>query len=290
MNDLNLPGLSTLIERLMDEDEDVRYDSARTIAFSHSPRFETILGWSKDAQARMREMACFILGCSGKSNETGSFALIYPQAIPTLITALEDADNEVRITAVGALGSHHVPDTIPALLRLVSDPSENMRYAVACALGSFYEQIWDDINRHYKPQVEEALLQLMDDEDDDVRDWATFGIHQGGHAPPQSRARLWKALDDRNSNVKGEAAEGLAIFGDRSLIPRLETLLGDQNELSPCYFLAAAELGDPILLPAAVDAARRWRAWGDENDWFIDSTIETLTEVSKANSRLEHPE
>ena len=48
----------------------------------------------------------------------------------------------------------------------------------------------------------------MDDEDEDVRDWATFSIHQGGHDTPEVRARLWEALDDPFSNVRAEAAFG----------------------------------------------------------------------------------
>src|SRR5207249_2260708 len=96
-------------------------------------------------------------------------------------------------------------------------------------------------------------------------------------------ARLWQALDDPNRNVRGEASEGLARFGDRSLIPRLEVLLREDEPISPCYFEASRELRDPCLLPAVLAGAERWREGmqeGEQLHSMITWAIEALQEAA----------
>ena len=260
---------------LLGEDEDARYDAARVIARMGRPVLDRALAWADDPRPRMREMACFILGQIGERDEQGVVVARDPEGIPVLLRLLEtDPEAEVRSAAAAALGHHAAPATVPALVRAVSDPSEDVRFDVATALGSFY---WIEKNEdHHKGAAAAALLRLMDDEDEDVRDWATFGIHQGRHDTPETRARLWQALDDPNSAVRGEAAEGLALFGDRSLIPRLDALLREDDELPSHYFTAAEEFGDPILLPAVEVGAERWLEMQDELHATIVSALEAL--------------
>jgi hypothetical protein len=122
------------------------------------------------------------------------------------------------------------------------------------------------------------------------RDWATFAIHQGGHDTPEVRTRLWRALDDPCPEVRGEAAWSLGIFGERSLIPRLETLLREDRAISPNYFEAAEALGDPSLLPAVLEGAERWRRTmegGEELHFCISSAIEALEEAVAAKRTSE---
>ncbi|MCX6381473.1 MAG: HEAT repeat domain-containing protein [Armatimonadetes bacterium] len=137
---------------------------------------------------------------------------------------------------------------------------------------------WEGACIQYREEVIRVLLKLMDDPDDDVRDWATFRAYNGGLDTPETRARLWKALEDTNCDVRGEAAQGLAQFGDSSFIPVLERMLWEDEDLSPCYFLAAEEFGDPALLPAVIAASERWLAEGHEMTWFIEPTIKALRE------------
>ncbi len=263
------------IARLMDEDEDTRYDAARVIARLGRPALPRALAWADDPRPRMREMACFILGQIGDRNALDPIVIVrYPEGVPILLGLLEkDPEAEVRSAAAAALGHHAAPGTVPALVRAASDPSAIVRFEVAFALGSFY---WVDEDQSHKSAAAAALLRLMDDQDEDVRDWATFGIHQGSHDTPETRARLWQALDDANPDVRGEAAEGLALFGDRSLIPRLDVLLREDEALPSLYFMAAEELADPVLLPAVVVGAERWQAMGAEMHASIVSALEAL--------------
>ena len=240
--------------QLLNEDEDARYDAAAHIMKEEPPALSVVTQWTKDTRPLLREMACYFLGASSTEHK-----LYYPDSVPILMPLLEDEEQEVRGSTAIAIGHHQNLETIPALIRCATDTSEDVRHDAAFALGEFYESTWEKIGTKYKPDVEAALLRLMDDEDEDVRDWATFGIHQGGHDTPRTRARLWKALDDPNPDVRGEAAEALSIFDDRTLIPRLDTLLREDDDLSPLYFLAAEKFGDPALLPAVLVGAEHWR-------------------------------
>jgi hypothetical protein len=218
----------------------------------------------------------------GDSNDGGISIRRYIEALPILLRLLEtDPEAEVRGAAAAALGFHADLKTIPNLRRAAADPSEEVRYHVAFSVGSFYGCDWTEADALYKAEAQEILLRLMDDPDEDVRDWATFGIHQGEHDTPEARASLWKALDDPNADVRGEAAEGLALFGDQSFIPRLDSLLREDADPSPLYFVAAKEFADPVLSSAVEIGAERWRAMQDrEMHPYVLSALEALRTVS----------
>ena len=281
-------AFNTLAAQLMAEDEDQRYEAANQIQRMGQPVIASIIEWTHSEYPRMREMACYCLGQIGHWL-TGNYesASQFPEATPILVYMLEsDMDAEVRAGAAFALGHQGDTAAIPALIR-AAHQSEEARYGVAHALGSFYESTWEEQGAKYKSEAETALLQLMDDKDDDVRDWATFGIHQGGHNTTASRAQLWKALDDTNPDVRGEAAEGLAKFDDRAFIPRLAQLLREDEPMSPCYFMAAEQFADPALLPDVEIGAERWREWleeGEEMHPAITSALKTLRDRTRRSN------
>jgi HEAT repeat protein len=280
--------LEQMIAQLMDDDENVRYDVALDIAKGGQAVIPRVVALAEDPRPRMREMACYILGGLGypDAGVSGSF-VSSSEGVPTLVRVLEtDPDEEVQASAAHALGCQTVLSTVPALCRAALHPSPEVRYAVAQALGSFYEEVWEDPEAApRRAEVIQTLLRLMDDEDEDVRDWATFGIHQGSHDTPEVRARLWKALDDPFWEVRGEAVAGLAKFGDRSLIPRLDTLLREDPDLPEHYFDAADEFRDPSLLPAVLVGAERWREGlkeGEKLPYGVVYAIQALEKIAAA--------
>ena len=280
--------LAELVGRLMIEDEHALYDVADQIARMGRPVLPCVMTLADDPRPRMRAMAAYILAHVGDLDPTGRYAeRLYPDGVPVLVRLLEsDPEGDVRAAAAAALGHHRAPETLPALCRAASDPSGDVRFDVAFALGCFYDEMWQsEAASSHRGAVHAALLRLMDDEDEDVRDWATFGIRQGGHDTPEVRARLWQALDDPCPDVRGEAAAGLAEFGDRSLIPRLDQLLREDPALPSNFFGAAEELGDPCLLPAVRAGAERWqqgREEGEELHYDITSAIEALEKAAAA--------
>ncbi|GDX40126.1 hypothetical protein LBMAG21_04180 [Armatimonadota bacterium] len=268
--------LSELEPLLENEDEDIRYKAAQEIAFDIKPPYEQVCEWGQSESPLRREMAAFILGSSAWTDDAKTVtALTYPQAVPFLLKVLNDTDEDVEQSALEALANHKEPNTLPVILGYADHAWEDLRWSVAFSLGSWD---WEGACRQYREEAIRVLVKLMDDTDDDVRDWATFSVHNARLDTPETRARLWKALEDTDCDVRGEAAQGLAKFGDSSFIPVLERMLWEDEDLSPCYFLAAEEFGDPALLPAVIAASERWLAEGHEMTWFIEPTIKALRE------------
>lgn len=110
-----------------------------------------------------------------------------------------------------------------------------------------------------------ALLGAFDDPDDDVRDWAVFGLGvQLDVDTPEIREALYRMLGDTGeADAAGEAAVALAKRGDPRILDVLLTALADP-EVGNLYVEAAAELGDPRLLP--VLEALRDAGWPDADE------------------------
>ena len=135
---------------------------------------------------------------------------------------------------------------MPVLLRASTDPHKDVRFSIAQSLGTYNESVWEQ-EATYKEATQNALLRLMDDEDSDVRDWATFGIHSGNHNTSEAKAHLWKALYDSDPDVRGEAAFGLVEFGDTFFTSLLREL-SCEEELMELYWEASSILGSSALL------------------------------------------
>jgi HEAT repeat protein len=273
--------LKAVINSFLGEHKDTPFEAAVLITRMNRDLIDQAVELLSDAQANVRETACFIMGTQADVSDKAQLYCSekFIEGVRLIENLLaSDRKYSVRAVAANALGRIGLASTLPSLIKAASERSCNVRFAVAYALGSFYD--WDDDLFTYKPAVTETLLKLMDDADEDVRDWATFGIHQGEHDTPETRARLWRALEDIDGDVRGEAAAALAKFNDRTFIPRLDELLRNDGPISPCYFEAAEEFGDPTLLPAVLVGAERWRktlAEGEEMHYCIVSAIEVLT-------------
>ena len=81
--------------------------------------------------------------------------------------------------------------------------------------------------------------------------------------------------------MRGEAARGLAEFGDKSLAPRLAQLLEGEYDLG-YYYRAAEILGDPALLPVVKASAEKWKASLPEGRKFLKSAISAIEVLEKA--------
>src|SRR6202035_251662 len=110
--------------------------------------------------------------------------------------------------------------------------------AVACACGSLgNEELAVDV-----------LLNLMRDDDSDVRDWATFGLGSlSDKDSPTIRNALFEALNDPDVDVRQEAQVGLAKRRDIRVLPRLFALL-QQPEVDDLTIEAACLM---LQLPSA---------------------------------------
>ncbi len=118
--------------------------------------------------------------------------------------------------------------------------------------------------RHEAPEAVAVLIELSRDADDEVRDWATFGLGSQVEADtPTVRQALWERVGDEHYDTREEALLGLALRRDtRVLDPLLEVLAGD--EVGRLAVEAAEALGDGALL-AVLKELRQW--------WTLDSEL-----------------
>ncbi len=144
-----------------------------------------------------------------------------------------EQDPMVLDSAISALGHLYEAEAAPLILRYQDHPDRDVRFAVAFALGCFPND----------PQSVRGLLKLTSDADEDVRDWAVFGLGvQGDVDSPEIREALLRCLDDANENAREEAALGLGKRHDQRLVPKLLAML-DQPEFS----YRVAEAADALL-------------------------------------------
>ena len=114
-----------------------------------------------------------------------------------------------RGSAACALGHHGYVEASPQLCSQIGATSSAVRFNVAWALCSMGRGGWERMSGS-KEIAQKALLTLTSDEDEEVRDWAVFGLRQGVHDTPEVRARFWESIEDECPEVRGEAVSGLA--------------------------------------------------------------------------------
>jgi HEAT repeat protein len=117
-------------------------------------------------------------------------------------------------------------------IRIIHHSDAEVRFAIAFALGKFTDNA----------TAVDVLVDLTRDEDEDVRDWATFGIGALGKSDsPAVRDALILRLDDSFEDVRQEAIVGLARLKDERVLPALELAL-EQPEVPEIIIEAALEM------------------------------------------------
>jgi HEAT repeat protein len=112
-----------------------------------------------------------------------------------------------------------------------------------------------------EPESVENLLLLADDADEEVRDWATFGLGTlGARDSPEIRQALFRRLSDGHDDVRQEAMAGLAKRGDQRVLPFLIQTL-ESPPVSDCIIEAAYQM-------LGMDS--------DREDWGTDEYIAAL--------------
>jgi HEAT repeat protein len=104
----------------------------------------------------------------------------------------------------------------------------------------------------------DGLIALSADPDQDVRDWATFGLgSQLAVDRPDLRSALLARLHDPHLDVREEAAVGLARRGDTRAFDTVRALL-DADEVASITVEAAGYLSDERLLRPLLELGEWW--------------------------------
>jgi HEAT repeat protein len=155
------------------------------------------------------------------------------------------------VSAIYALGHIGNPLAVPLVVEHSLHSNADVRHAVAYALGCFAGD----------SRAVDTLLALMQDVDEDVRDWATFGLGVLGDLDSEKiRDALYQRMTDPNRDVREESLVGLAKRHDHRALPAL-----------------IAELNEPEISMRITDAAESFLGEGeDRKNWHQDSYVAAL--------------
>lgn len=178
--------------------------------------FEFAAGWCTSDEALKRKRGADVLAQMGKT-EAQPVTLFREESAALLMKMLEgETDPGVQSSAIVALGHLEDAGAIPSILKFIARPASEVRFAVAFALGHFANE----------ERAAEALLKLMRDSDDDVRDWATFHLGViGDRDSDEIRKALLRNLADEDEDVREEAMVGLAKRKDLRALSAVRTAL-----------------------------------------------------------------
>lgn len=194
-------------------------------------------------------LACEVLGQLGYTRrELGA----YPFGVETAALVqrgLRSPSTLVQEAAVAAVAHLKWETLFDDVIELAKSPSPRVRYAAAFALGGRS----DDASVR-------TLIALGDDADDDVRNWATFGL---GSQCTRRDAFICDALvrriHDPHDETRHEAMVGLAVKQDlRAFEAVLESL--ESDSLAVLAVEAAGAYGHAAFVPSL----ERWRKECDE--------------------------
>jgi HEAT repeat protein len=179
--------------------------------------FEKAAEWCESTNPLIRARGVDVLAQLGRTADHHSNN--FPEESYSVITRLLQGETEARplAAAIGALGHLENPLAVPLIANFHSHPSSEVRFDVAFALGCFPNEALSVA----------TLLHLMQDTDEDVRDWATFGLGVLGNSESaEIRDALVRGLNDSDEDVQEEAMVGLGKRKDRRvlsvLLPALE--------------------------------------------------------------------
>lgn len=230
--------------------------------------------WCASSDEGLQAVGLGVLGLLGVEDQGSRIALT------ALDHLAESRDTDVRWAFATALGLNSTdPTTTSSLLRLARDPDDDVRLAAVAGLS-----VPADDEPGGDGPVVTALLSAMRDVNPDIRDWATFALGVQREVDlPEVREALMSRLADEEADTAGEAAVGLARRGDARVLPRLRSELADP-EVGNLWVEAAVELPDPSLLPLL----HRLKSVGWQDDeprpWVLDDAIELSEQAQRAES------
>ena len=189
------------------------------------------------------------------------------ECLDILLQLWQTETNSDILCDVGiALGHLGDSKAISSLVKYKNHSHADVRYGVVSGLLG-----------QENSQAVEALVELSGDIDEDVRNWATFGLgSQIEIDTDKIREALWQRLlkEPRDTEISheiyGEALVGLAIRKDRRVIKPLLAEL-QSNCVGVLAVEAAEEIGDRRLYNALIELKEWWDCDLDMLDRAIES-------------------
>ena len=198
-------------------EDDLPWEAVRVLREIGSREiFDRASEWCESEMPLMRKRGADVLAQLGKTADHPSNK--FPEDAYWVIVRLlqKEKDSIPLDSAICALGHIGNPMGVRLIVEHARHPIAEIRFSVAWALGNFPND----------PLAGEALLELLQDTDDDVRDWATFGLGILGDADSNTiRDALHSRMSDSNEDVREEAQVGLSKRKDQRVLPSLIVML-----------------------------------------------------------------
>lgn len=191
-----------------EDDDEAPWEAVSVLRLRGTPEvFEVAKRYCqlKNPKARARGLNVLAQLGAGKSDAERPFMA---ESVSIAIDHLGDADSLVVSSAAWALSHLGTESAVAALIGLRNHPDPEVRQAVACCI---------ELRRH--PEAVPILTALMEDENEVVRDWATFSVGSCEYVEagvwryldlPDIRTALHKRLQDTYEDARREAIWGLA--------------------------------------------------------------------------------
>ncbi len=200
-----------------DYEDDAPWEAVRALrSIGTRQVFERAADLCRSSDPLSRARGADVLAQLGKTSDHASNS--FRDESYSVIASLLQEETEPQPLAAGiaALGHLDNPLAVPLITNFSSHPSPEVRFDVAFALGCFPND----------PLSAETLLRLTQDADEDVRDWATFGLGVLGNTDSDEiREALVRRLNDSDEDVREEAMVGLGKRDDQRVLPNLMAAL-----------------------------------------------------------------
>jgi HEAT repeat protein len=174
--------------------------------------------------------------------------------------------------AIGvAFGHLHDKRAVPLLVPLSKHQNKDVRFGVVQGLS-----------KHPDAIAIATLIELTKDEDEDVRNWATFGLGTLVNTDTaEIRAALLERVTDSHDETRGEALVGLARRKDpRVLEPIIQEL--SSEHVGQLALEAADALGDSRLLPALLRLEQDWQGGHDSHGEKLRDALQSCSVLERS--------
>ncbi len=201
-----------------EQDDEVRLPAMRSELVKRNDALQMPLEFVHSSNPDQRAFGLEIL-CRFGVHRPDLGKPFFEECVDMSIQCLHDQAQVVVTAAAWALRQLGGPRSSSALIQLRTHMDAEIRVAVIMGIGQ---------NCSHSPEIIETWLYLMDDPDDDVRDWATFSVGSlSEESSPKIIAALLNRLEDPFKPAREEAIWGLAsrrhIAGLEILVARFET-------------------------------------------------------------------
>ncbi len=251
-----------------EENEHIYWDYVSILNFRGSDKeFIAASILCESQSAKERSLGVRILSQLGIPERT-----FLVQSGDILLKLLLTEENNSVLASIGfAFGHLHDSRGILPLIKLKNHHDADVRMGVVSGLSQQEDEL-----------AIQALIDLSSDEEEDIRNWATFGLGSQIEADTSAirdalfaRVISETADSDTIAEIRGEALVGLAIRKDRRVIDPLISEL-ENRRVGILTVEAAKEIGDARLYQALINLQEWW-----------DMNIELLQEaISSCNPKI----